>query len=142
MKVKFKKFVEHAVTPIYAHEEDACVDLYAIDSCRNLDYSFVEYGTGLAISVPQGHIGLLFPRSSISKTPHSLCNAVGVIDPGYFGEVTLRMRYKKNKEDMEYQYGDRIGQLMIIPRPKLEFEEVEDLGTSERGTNGWGSTGK
>jgi len=69
-----------------------------------------------------------------------LCNSVGVIDSGYRGEIELRFRYIKNTT--EYNIGDKVGQLVIIPYPKIEFEEVEELTETERGTNGFGSTGK
>lgn len=142
MLVQFKKLVPHAVEPTYAHGTDACVDLYAVDSYKNYDYNYVEYGTGLAIKVPSGHVGLLFPRSSISKTPHLFCNAVGVIDSGYTGEVLVRMKYKKGKEDLEYAYGDKIAQLLIVPYPKVEFEEVDELPQTDRGVKGFGSSGR
>ena len=141
VKVKIKKLVSHAFIPKYAREGDAGLDLIAIDSYKNHDYKFIEYGTGLAVEIPEGFVGLIFPRSSISNTPHLLKNSVGVIDSGYRGEIKFRMTYKDGREDMEYGFGDRIGQLVIIPFPKIELEEVEELSITERGTGGYGSTG-
>ena len=141
LKVKFKKLVSHAFTPEYAKVGDAGLDLTAIDCYKDHDYRFVEYGTGLSIEIPEGYVGLIFPRSSISKTSHTLANSVGVIDSGYRGEIKLRMRYEDNREDMEYGFGDRVGQLIIVPYPTIELSEVSDLSTSDRGEEGFGSTG-
>lgn len=140
LKVKFKKLVKHAFVPEYAKPGDAGMDLVAIDSYKNHDYKFIEYGTGLAVKIPEGYVGLLYPRSSISKTSHTLANSVGVIDSGYTGEIKFRMRYVDDREDMEYSFGDRIGQLIIVPYPKIELEEVEELPDTERGEGGFGST--
>lgn len=141
MKVRVRKLSEHAVTPSYAKPGDAGLDLVAIDCYKNHDYGFIEYGTGLSIEIPEGYVGLIFPRSSISKTPHTLANSVGVIDSGYRGEIKLRMRYQDDKEDMEYGFGDKVGQLVIIPFPKIELEESQELSETERGNGGFGSTG-
>jgi dUTP pyrophosphatase len=142
LKVKFKRLVEHAMTPSYSKEGDAGLDLTAIDTYYNHDFKFVEYGTGLAVEIPEGYVGLIYPRSSISKTPHLLCNSVGVVDSNYRGELKLRFRTDEHKQDMEYMVGDRIGQLIIVPYPKVELEEVSELSNSNRGTGGFGSSGK
>lgn len=141
--VKFKKLVSHAFEPSYAKPGDAGLDLTAIDCHKNHDYKFIEYGTGLSIEIPEGYVGLIFPRSSISKTPHTLANSVGVIDSGYTGEIKLRMRYDENevREYLEYSPGDRIGQLVILPYPVVTLQEVKELKSSERGSQGFGSTG-
>jgi len=141
MKVRIKKLSEHAVVPRYAKQGDAGLDLVAIDCYKDHDYGFIEYGTGLSIEIPEGYVGLIFPRSSISKTPHTLANSVGVIDSGYRGEIKLRMRYQEDKEDMEYGFGDKVGQLVIMPFPQIELEESEELSETERATGGFGSTG-
>lgn len=142
LKIKFKKLVDHAFVPEYAKPGDAGMDLIAIDSYKNLDYEFIEYGTGIAVEIPEGYVGLIFPRSSISKTPHTLANSVGVIDSGYRGELKLRMRYKESREDMEYSFGDKIGQLVVIPHPKIELIESKVLSDTDRGSGGFGSTDK
>jgi dUTP pyrophosphatase len=84
----------------------------------------------------------LFPRSSISKTPHLFCNSIGLVDENYRGELKIRLKFKKNKEELEYQYGDRVAQLLIIPRPLIEPEEVLELSDTNRGTGGFGSSGR
>ena len=140
MKVKIKKLHKDAVVPKYGKPGDAGVDLTAISEEWNDDNSIVTYGTGLSVEIPEGHVGLIFPRSSVYKTTLSLANCVGVIDSGYRGEIMFKFRYLE--EGMVYNVGDRVGQLIIMPYPQVEFEEVEDLTDSERGEGGFGSTGK
>ena len=87
-----------------------------------------------------GHVGLLFPRSSIYKTTLTLSNSVGVIDSGYRGEVMLKYRYLE--DGMVYDLKDRVGQLIVMPIPTMVIEEVQELSETERGEGGYGSTGK
>lgn len=140
--VKIKKLVSHAEVPEYSREGDAGLDLVATDVYHNRDFDYVEYGTGIAVKIPEGHVGLLFPRSSISKTPHSLRNSVGVIDSNYTGEIKMRFSTQENREDLEYCVGDRIGQLIIMPYPVVRLEEVENLEETNRGSSGFGSSGR
>lgn len=153
MKVKIKKLHPNAVIPAYAKESDAGMDLTATAIEFDTVTSTLTYKTGLAIEIPKGYVGLLFPRSSIYKTIHSLTNSVGVIDSGYRGEIMLKFidnfapdenpetRFNKFPKD-HYQVGDRVGQILIIPYPTIEFKEVEELSTTERGEGGFGSTNK
>jgi dUTP pyrophosphatase len=140
MKVKIEKMHTNAVVPKYAKPGDAGLDLTATSEEWNEGNTMVTYGTGLAVEIPEGYVGLLFPRSSVSKTTLNLANSVGVIDSGYRGEIMFKFRYLE--EGMTYDVGDRIGQLIIMPYPQVEFEEVEDLSSTERGEGGFGSTGK
>jgi dUTP pyrophosphatase len=140
MVVKIKKLDPKAVTPAYAKAGDAAVDLTAISIAKvdRDEFGYMEYGTGLAIEIPEGHVGLLFPRSSISNSGLILTNSVGVIDSGYRGEIKLR--FKHIPDTSYYKPGDRIGQLIIMPYPQIEFQEVEELSSTERGEGGFGST--
>jgi dUTP pyrophosphatase len=99
----------------------------------------MEYGTGLAVEIPEGHVGLLFPRSSISNSGLILTNSVGVIDSGYRGEI--KFRFKHIPDTAYYKPGDRIGQLIVMPYPEIDFQEVEELSSTERGEGGFGSSG-
>jgi len=137
MKIKFKKLHKDAVVPTYAKPGDAGMDLTAISEEWNKDNSLVTFGTGLSIEIPEGYVGLIFPRSSISKTTLNLSNSVGVIDSGYRGEIMFKFRYLE--EGSVYEIGDRVGQLLILPYPTIEFEEGE-LSNTERGEGGFGST--
>ena len=140
MEVKIKKLLPEAVIPQYAHLTDAGLDLTAISKVEESN-GIVTYGTGLAFEIPKGYVGLLFPRSSNSKKDLMLTNSVGILDSGYIGEVTLK--FKKTIENgVTYDVGDRIGQLIILPYPKIELQEVEELSESDRGEGGFGSTGK
>jgi dUTP pyrophosphatase len=157
MKVKFKKLHEDAVLPSFAKPGDAGMDLTSVsDSCsvisedENLWY-YVEYKTGLACEIPEGHVGLLFPRSSVSKTCLILANSVGVVDSGYRGEICLRFKVDAgtigqtrppHTRPAKYKKGDKIGQLLIIPYPTIEPEFVDELSETERGAGGFGSTGQ
>lgn len=137
MKVKIKKLHEDAIIPKYAKDGDAGMDLTAVDVTA--DAGVITYKTGLAVEIPRWHVGLLFPRSSVYKTGQSLTNCVGVIDSGYRGEIMLK--FTLSPYQREYQIGDRVGQLIIMPYPKIEFEEVEQLSSTDRGKGGYGSTG-
>ena len=146
MKVKIKKLSENAVVPKYAHDTDAGLDLVATSIQWDEDGNFV-YGTGLAFEIPKGYVGLIFPRSSNAKKELVLSNSVGVVDSGYRGEVTFKFKPTKEVNTSNpiieiYDIGDRIGQLIILPYPKIEFEEADELSKSERGEGGYGSTGK
>lgn len=138
MNVKIKKLHPDAVIPSYSKAGDAGLDLTAISENWNEDNSIVTYDTGLAIEIPKGHVGLLFPRSSIYKTSLDLTNAVGVIDSSYRGSIMFKFRYVE--EGMVYDVGDRVGQLIILPYPEIEFEEVDELSETDRGEGGFGST--
>jgi dUTP pyrophosphatase len=140
MKIRVKKLHPEAVIPVYAKQGDAGLDLTAVSEEWNEDNSMVTYGTGLAIEIPEGYVGLLFPRSSVCKTSLNLSNSVGVIDSGYRGEVMFKYRYLE--EGMVYDVKDRVGQLLILPYPSIELEEAEELSSTERGEGGYGSTGK
>ena len=142
MKVNIKKLVPEAVIPQYAKQGDAGLDLVAIDWRAVPEYT--EYSTGLSIEIPEGFVGLLFPRSSVSKYDLLMCDSVGVIDSGYRGEILCRfkrMNRSFNFLDIQYKVGDKICQLIIIPIPTIELVEVEELSDSVRGEGGFGSTG-
>ena len=148
MKVRIKKLHENAVVPAYSKEGDAGLDFTAVEISRD-NVGNITYHTGLAIEIPEGYVGLLFPRSSISKKQQFLTNGVGVIDSSYRGEIMAKFKPVMGTYDTildlfesnEYQVGDRIVQMIIIPYPQIEFEEVEELSSSERGHGGFGSTG-
>jgi dUTP pyrophosphatase len=144
MQVKIKKLSELAVIPSYANEGDAGMDLVATSVISETPTQ-ITYGLGVALEIPNGFVGLVFPRSSIRKTRLQLSNSVGVIDSGYRGElqatfnkITTTLENQKN----DYKVGDRVAQIMIIPHPPIEFNEVDELSDTERGDGGFGSTGK
>ncbi len=136
MKVKIKKLSPDAKIPKYAKAGDACMDLYAVSHTTD-QYGNQVYDTQIAMEIPEGYVGLVFPRSSVSKTGLSLRNSVGVIDSGYRGPIMLKF----SGETGGYLAGDRIGQIMILPYPEIEYVEVNQLSDSDRGSGGFGSTG-
>ena len=159
MEVKIKKLYEDSILPTKAHTTDAGYDLYARSKSYDNDGNVV-YGCGVAMEIPKGYVGLVFPRSSNAKKDLILSNSVGVIDSGYRGEISFK--FKKNLKlhteygtmgfdneielvksgYKEYSEGERIGQIIIMPYPEIEFVEVDELSDSERGTGGYGSSGK
>ena len=182
MKIKIKKLNDKAAIPTYAHATDAGLDLTATSIKHDFGKDVFIYGTGLAVEIPEGYVGLIFPRSSNRNTEAYMTNHVGVIDSGYRGEVMVCYKNrtatniadeisdiaidlydlidKNNKFNncdgfaenvskinryavkQPYDVGDRIAQLIIIPYPHIEFEEVDELSDTDRGANGHGSTGR
>lgn len=141
MIVKFKKIDPNAKMPTYAKYGDAGADLVATSKTVNPITRQLTFGTGLAVEIPEGHVGLIFPRSSISKTGLTLANSVGVIDSGYRGEILFKFNILEPGEQT-YQIGDRIGQLVVLPFPQINYVEVDSLSETERGVGAYGSTGK
>jgi dUTP pyrophosphatase len=137
LEVNFKKLSPDAVTPSYATEGDAGLDLVSVSMNEDDNSNYIEYGTGIAVEIPKGYVGFLYPRSSVSKKENFyLKNSVGVIDSSYRGEIKLRF----NKSDDSYHIGEKIGQLIILPYPTITLNEVSTLSNSERGIGGFGST--
>ena len=138
IKLKIKKLNDRSKIPNYAKKGDAGIDLVATTTMSN-GY-FIEYGTDLAMEIPEGYVGYIFPRSSISKTDHYLRNSVGVIDSGYRGEIKIRMSVPA-LGSKNYKNGDKIAQLIIMKLPWVDIEEVNELSETDRGEGGFGSTG-
>jgi dUTP pyrophosphatase len=141
MELKIKKLIPEAVIPQYAKNGDACFDIVATSISFANPY-YIEYGTGLAMEVPEGFVGTLFPRSSISNTDLTLANSTGILDSGYRGEIKFRFRTSSRSFGKHYAVGDRIGQMMLVEIPKIKFKEVTELSTTERGEGGYGSSGR
>lgn len=140
LQLKFKKLSKEAILPAYAREGDAALDLTCtkLETVDNGDFGYVQYHTDLSVEIPKGHVGYLFPRSSISNTGLILANSVGVIDSGYRGEIMVRFRHIKSTK--KYNVGERVCQLIVMPIPQVEVVEVEELSKEDRG-GGFGSTG-
>ena len=141
MKIHFKKLVQEAQKPKFGKPGDAGADLVA----TSVDFSRknqVVYGTGLAVEIPEGMVGLIFPRSSVRNYDLSMSNSVGVIDSGYRGEIMVTFNILNlYTVENSYQAGDHIAQLVIVPVPLAQYVEVEELSETQRGTDGHGSTG-
>lgn len=140
MKIKFKKTHPEAQVPTKAVEDSAGYDLTAVSERIDLENRYLELDTGVAVAIPKGFVGLLFARSSLSNKDLVLSNGVGVIDPGYSGSLKFRFKNLIPNAARKYSLGDRIGQLLVVHTPELEFEEVKELEPSKRGTGGFGSS--
>lgn len=142
-KLKFKKLDERAIIPSKANPTDAGFDLTAVSVEFNSQYNFYEIDSGLAVEIPDGFVGFIAARSSVSKTGMSLCNGIGIVDAPYRG--SLKGRFYKNTiagvDSKEYGVGDRFMQLIIVPIPQFELEEVTELSETKRGVGGFGSSG-
>ena len=143
-KIAVKKLREHAVIPTYGSAEAAGADLYAcLDEGITImpgETAFVP--TGIAMEVPKGCAGLVFARSSLgAKRGLAPANKVGVIDSDYRGEFFVAL-HNHSKLPQEIAHGERIAQLLIVPVFTPGFTEVAELSDTQRGSGGFGSTGK
>lgn len=144
MELKFKKLSDKAVAPVRAHKTDAGLDLTTIGFTTTVNEAkelMLVYHTDIAVEIPEGYVGLLFPRSSIYKKSLMQTNCVGVIDSGYRGEIMVVYKTTTNSVPEIYKAGERFCQLVIVPVPQFDPIEVEELSESDRGEGGFGSTG-
>lgn len=139
MKVKLVN--EYAQLPTRGSEDAAGLDLYCPFHIKVPADSQKKIPLGVAVEIPKGHMGLLVPRSSMSKTPLRCANSVGIIDEDYRGELSIVYENVSCK-DYEIARGDRIAQLIIVPIAVVDVEEAQTLSETERGEGGYGSTGK
>ena len=137
MKIKFKKLHPLVETPQYMRKGDAGMDLTAVDISKD-EQGNIVCDTGIAVEIPEGYVGLVFPRSSIAKYDMHMRNSVGVIDSGYRGSILVKFGFLP--EGKLYSMGDKVAQLIILPYPQITFEEVKELSETERGEGGFGST--
>jgi dUTP pyrophosphatase len=143
--LKFKRLHPNAVIPQYASLGAACFDLHAIEADHfkphPKDLHAVIFRTGLAVEVPPGWCLEIYSRSGHGfKEAMRLSNAVGIIDSDYRGEIHVALR-ADGEPPTKVREGDRIAQGKLVPAPQWEFVEVDELSTTERGANGFGSTG-
>jgi dUTP pyrophosphatase len=139
--VKVKKLDPNAVIPSYSKVGDAGMDLTITKEIENTSFS-VSYGFGIAMEIPKGYVGLVFPRSSVRNQELILSNCVGVIDSGYRGELQATFKKTQGLDSIKYKVGERGAQIIILPYPTIYMTEVPELSDTERGTGGFGSTGK
>lgn len=144
MQVKVKKLNEKAVIPKQT-PGNAGADLTAVSMSEVINddgVSYYQFDTGLSFEIPPGYVGLIFPRSSITNTSLLLGNHVGVIDSSFRGSVSFRFKKLPENGNKIYQVGERIGQMIIVPYPEINFIESEELSSTERNQGSYGSTGK
>lgn len=136
------KLLDRNCVPTKAHSIDAGFDLKARKDTSVFPQDTEFIPTGVCVEIPVGYIGLLFPRSSISKTPLRMANSVGVIDSGFTGEIKVPLYNTSEVEIRDIDRYDKIAQLVIVPLEDVSIEVVDELSESERGQGGFGSTGR
>ena len=144
MKINIKKLNENAIIPTRGSEGAAGMDLYACTSSPIviMPHNTVKVGTGIAVELPHGYFGAIFARSGLAtKNGLRPANAVGVCDEDYKGEYIVALH---NDTDIPQTINlmERIAQLVVMPYLSVEFNEVGELDDTERGSGGFGSTGK
>lgn len=148
MEIRFKRLVPEAKSPLKVIDVDAGFDLYATSINETED--FIVYNTGIAVEIPEGYVGLVFPRSSVTKYDLMLKNSVGVIDASYRGEIMCRFQELNkytpkfgdiNSDLKKYDVGDRVAQIVFLELPKITLIEVDELSDTQRGEGGFGSSG-
>ena len=142
--VKVKALTDKAFIPERKHQFDAGADLHSAFGDFVLPPNTPTLvGTGLAVQIPEGYVGMVCPRSGLAVRGVTVMNAPGIVDSGYRGELKVNL-VNLSDHQMEICYGDRIAQLLIVPVDYSEFEVVDELNESEdgRGESGHGSTGR
>ena len=144
MKINIKKLNKNAIIPTRGSEGAAGMDLYACTSSPIviMPHNTVKVGTGIAVELPHGYFGAIFARSGLAtKNGLRPANAVGVCDEDYKGEYIVALH---NDTDIPQTINpmERIAQLVVMPYLPVEFNEVDELNNTERGSGGFGSTGK
>jgi dUTP pyrophosphatase len=143
MELPVAKLKDEAVLPARAHDGDAGLDLYACEAAHIGPGERWSVGTGVAVEVPEGHAGLVLPRSGLAKKHGiALVNSPGLIDSGYRGEIRVLLLNTDPAEIFRVEPGDRIAQLAIVPIAFAEPVEREALAESARGDGGFGSSGR
>lgn len=144
MELRFQRLSDAAQLPSRANDGDAGLDLYAAETVTIAPGGGREsVGTAIAVEIPPGHAGLVLPRSgSARRHGVTLTNAPGLIDSGYRGELRVLMLNTDPSEPFEVTIGDRIAQLVIVAVASAQPVEVDELGASERGEGGFGSSGR
>lgn len=143
MHINIKKLNDLAIIPTYGSEFSAGADLYA---CEENDVTILPHQTklirtGIALEIPVGYAGLIYARSGLASKRHlAPANKVGVVDADYRGEIMVAL-HNHSDEPQTIAKDERIAQLVVTPFLKVEFDEVDSLNDTKRGTGGFGSTG-
>ena len=143
MILRYRRLSDEARPPVRAHDDDAGYDLHASEPATIGPGERASVGTGIAVAIPDGHAGLVLPRSGLAaRHGITLPNAPGLIDSGYRGELRVLLLNTDGDDAFEVAPGDRIAQLVIARVEAPELEESEDLEHTARGVGGFGSTGR
>lgn len=143
MRLRFARLTDTAAAPTRAHDDDAGYDLRASEAATLPPGGRASVGTGVAVAIPDGHAGLVLPRSGLAaRHGIALVNAPGLIDAGYRGELRVLLLNTDREASFEVAPGDRIAQLVIVRHEAPELVEVASLDETARGAAGFGSTGR
>ena len=141
LSIKFKKLHANAKLPVKGSADAACFDVYATSATAEYGGK-VTYGLGFATEIPKGYMGVMIPRSNLTKHKWVMNNSTGIIDSDYRGEWMLKLNSIGGIfEPLPYMVGDRVAQIYFIPVINTTFDEVDEIESSERGDGGFGSTG-
>jgi dUTP pyrophosphatase len=142
-ELPFRRMRPDARLPQAVHPGDAGLDLRAAEPAKVAPGQRTMIPTGLAVAIPDGHAGLVLPRSGLaSKQGLTLANAPGLIDAGYRGEVIVAVVNLDREESVTIETGDRIAQLVVVALPEVQPSFVDELPDSHRGEGGFGSSGR
>jgi dUTP diphosphatase len=142
VNLRVRRLDGRAVLPTRAHDDDAGLDLYALEPTVLGPGERASVTTGIAVEIPDGHAGLVLPRSGLAlRHGIALVNAPGLIDPGYRGEVRVLLLNTDRSTPFEISAGDRIAQLLVVRTQVATAVEVQELSGSTRGDGGFGSSG-
>ena len=142
MSLRVVRLDERAILPARAHAGDAGLDLYSLDAVHLEPGERASVSTGIAVEIPDGQAGLVLPRSGLAaRHGITLVNAPGLIDSGYRGELRVLLLNTDRKQTFSLEAGDRIAQLVLVEIRAPVPIEVQELGRSDRGEGGFGSTG-
>jgi len=142
VKIPLRRLDSELSLPERAHPGDAGIDLRAAESAKIPGEGWASVGTGVAVAIPDGHVGLVSPRSGLAfRHGIGVANGPGIVDAGYRGELRVIL-INHGQETVAIERGERIAQLVVVPMVDIEFEEVEELPPSSRGDDGFGSSGR
>ena len=143
MTVRFARLAEGALPPVRAHDDDAGYDLHAAEVATLPPGGRASVGTGIAVEIPDGHAGLVVPRSGLaSRHGIGLVNSPGVIDSGFRGELRVLLLNTDREHSFDVRPGDRIAQLLVVAVATPRLVESDALANTVRGAGGFGSTGR
>ena len=142
MKIKLKRLHKDAVIPTYGTKSSACLDLYAVEDVTFRSGDTKRIRSGWAFEIPEGHYVEIMPRSGLAiKNDLIMPNSPGIVDSDYRGEIFVYMKFLRENWQFNIKKGDRFAQMKIKRSITMEFEEVEELDATDRGSGGFGSTG-
>jgi dUTP pyrophosphatase len=142
VKIPLRRLDPELSLPQRAHPGDAGIDLRSAETVKIPPEGWLSVGTGVAVAIPDGHVGLVSPRSGLAaRHGIGVANGPGIVDAGYRGELRVLL-INHGGETVAIERGERIAQLVVVPMTEIEFDEVDELPPSSRGDGGFGSSGR